>query len=137
VLGGVLGRGGASQAAGPETPNAYSVAFEATLAERGIGTRLSHFVDANTQLLKATGDPLLGPALREALGANFEGTILDRSGSGRVLGSSPEGWTWHHVVDRPGVLQLVPRSQHAPGSIWQDLLHPGGVGGFSLWGSEF
>jgi hypothetical protein len=30
-------------------------------------------------------------------------------------------------------MQLVPTWQHAPGSIWQRLLHPGGVGGYSEW----
>jgi hypothetical protein len=34
----------------------------------------------------------------------------------------------------PGVLQLVPREQHDPGSIFQDALHPDGRGGFYKWG---
>jgi hypothetical protein len=32
------------------------------------------------------------------------------------------------------VLQLVPREQHDFGSIFQDILHPDGRGGFSKWG---
>ncbi|MFS8070577.1 MAG: HNH endonuclease [Byssovorax sp.] len=79
-------------------------------------------------------DPELATALRKTLGANFESTIL--SPSGRVLGASPAGWTWHHAVE-PGVLQLVPRSQHVTGSAWQSLLHPGGAGGMVLWGSRY
>jgi hypothetical protein len=114
---------------------AYSVAFEATLTERGIGTYAAHFAEANEQLLKATADPELAAALRETLGANFEGTIVGPGGN--VLGRSPTGWTWHHVVDRPGVLQLVPAGQHAPGSAFQALLHPGGVGGMSIWGQRY
>ncbi|MCB1692221.1 MAG: HNH endonuclease [Pseudomonadales bacterium] len=45
----------------------------------------------------------------------------------------PAGWTWHHAQE-PGVMQLVPRVQHAPGSIFQDVLHPNGRGGYSIWG---
>ena len=34
------------------------------------------------------------------------------------------GLTWHHHPERPGVMQLVPRSQHrAPGPV-QESLHP-------------
>jgi RHS repeat-associated protein len=127
VVKGALAAGGA--------PSAYSVAFEATLTERGVGTYAAHFAEANEQLLKATATPELAAALRESLGANFEGTIVSQSG--RVLGSSPAGWTWHHVADRPGVLQLVPGGQHAPGSAYQGLLHPGGEGGMAIWGWRF
>jgi hypothetical protein len=49
---------------------------------------------------------------------------------------SPAGWTWHHVSDRPGVMQLVPRGQHQ-GSAWQSLLHEGQEGGFNKWGSDY
>ncbi|WP_407639063.1 HNH endonuclease [Actinacidiphila yeochonensis] len=42
-------------------------------------------------------------------------------------------WTWHHAGP-DGLMQLVPRIQHeAPGNL-QNLFHPGGVGGFSIWG---
>jgi hypothetical protein len=57
-----------------------------------------------------------------------------RSNAGTILGESPSGWTWHHVPDQPGVMQLVPRAMHQ-GSTWQPL-HPGGVGGFKLWGAD-
>ena len=50
----------------------------------------------------------------------------------------PADWTWHHVPSsaadsRMGVMQLVPREQHAPGSIFQGRLHPNGQGGYSEW----
>jgi A nuclease of the HNH/ENDO VII superfamily with conserved WHH len=50
----------------------------------------------------------------------------------------PTDWTWHHVPSsaadgRMGVMQLVPREQHAPGSIFQDAFHPGGQGGYAEW----
>ncbi len=116
-------------------PGAYSVAFEAKLTPQGIGTYGSHFVDANEQLLKAMADPETANALRSTLGENFEGSIV--SSSGTVRGVSPSGWTWHHVPDQPGVVQLVLGFQHGPGSAWQPMLHPGGVGGMSIWGSLF
>jgi hypothetical protein len=51
--------------------------------------------------------------------------------------STPTGWTWHHAptqtAGRPGVMQLVPTPQHAPGSIFQAALHPNGVGGYAEW----
>jgi hypothetical protein len=115
-------------------PSAYSVAFEARLTPQGIGTYGSHFAEANEQLLKAMADPETANALRSTLVADFEGSIVSSSGSGR--GVSPEGWTWHHASE-PGVLQLVPDFQHAPGSAWQPLLHPGGVGGMSIWGADY
>jgi RHS repeat-associated protein len=116
-------------------PRAYSVAFEASLTEQGVGTYGSHFADANEQLLKAMADPETANALRSTLGTDFEGSIVSQSGA--VRGVSPSEWSWHHVPDQPGLLQLVPRFQHAPGSAWQGLLHPGGVGGMSIWGSLF
>ena len=122
-------------------PRAYSVAFETRLAlaqhgpSRGIGTYRAHFAAANKSLLQSMTDPELAAALRQALGENFEGSILRSNGS--IVASSPEGWTWHHVPDQPGVLQLVPRIQHATGSIFQPLLHPNGVGGMYIWGSQF
>jgi hypothetical protein len=126
---------GAAEAGASAAPKAYSVAFETTIPKRGIGTYRSHFTAANENLLWATASPELANALRQALGTNFEGTIL--SGSGYVLGRSPAGWTWHHVPNQPGVLQLVPLSQHAPGSAFQGLLHPGGIGGMTIWGQLY
>ena len=113
-------------------PSGYSVAFEATLTPRGVGTYPAHFAEANARLLAAMGNPELATALRTTLGANFEGTVV--SAAGNVRGISPAGWTWHHVPGRPGVLQLVPAGQHAPGSAWQGILHPKGEGGMAEWG---
>ncbi|WP_438037271.1 HNH endonuclease [Sorangium sp. So ce204] len=59
------------------------------------------------------------------------------SASGAARGLSPSGWTWHHVPERPGVVQLVPRAQHTAGSGYYELMHPEGRGGFFLWGKEF
>jgi hypothetical protein len=125
---GATGVGGAASGA----PGAYSVAFETTIPKAGTGRYPAHFAAANENLLRAMSDPQLAQMLRQTLGPQFEGTIL--SPTGRVLGRSPAGWTWHHVPNQPGVLQLVPIEQHAPGSSWQYLLHPNGEGGMSQWG---
>jgi hypothetical protein len=113
---------------------AYSVAFETIIPELGAAKRPAHFMAANENLLRAMADPEMAPALRGTLGANFEGTII--SVEGGVLGQSPAGWTWHHVPDLPGVMQLVPRAQHQS-SLLAPIFHPGGKGGFFLWGSRF
>lgn len=73
----------------------------------------------------------LNAALKQVPGPHFEGSIISGAGA---ASKSPTLWTWHHVVDRPGLLQLLLREKHAPGSIWQPLLHPGRKGGMSQWG---
>ena len=104
----------------------YSVAFETTIPKSGVGTRASHFANANKNLAAAMkDDKTLAKAMEE-----LDITIPER------LGQSPAGWSWHHVPDRPGVMQLVPRSQHQGGP-WQSLLHENQVGGFKIWGSNF
>jgi hypothetical protein len=55
------------------------------------------------------------------------------SPAGSILGKSPANWVWHHDISE-GVMQLVPKSQHTIGSSFWDILHPGGRGGFSIWG---
>lgn len=103
----------------------YSVAFETTIARAGAGTRGAHFKAANEALrAEMRASPDITRAI-ESLGIKVPGG-----------GKSPANWSWHHVPDRPGVMQLVPRTQHQ-GSAWQQLLHPGRVGGFKLWGAEF
>jgi hypothetical protein len=104
----------------------YSVAFETELEPLGVGTRAAHFRAANTALAESVS----ADTLKEM------GIEIPRSNTGTILGESPKSWTWHHVPGRPGVMQLVPRAMHQ-GSMWQPLLHPGGVGGFKLWGEDF
>jgi hypothetical protein len=105
---------------------AYSVAFETTIAEAGVGTRASHFTDANKSLAAAMKNDAGFANMADSLGIQ----IPNR------LGQSPADWSWHHVPDQPGVMQLVPRSQHQGGP-WQPLLHPNQEGGFKLWGSQY
>ena len=61
------------------------------------------------------------------------GITIPRSSTGSILGKSPTDWVWHHDVGT-GVMQLVPKSQHTIGSSFWNTLHPGGRGGFSIWG---
>ncbi|MDC0679024.1 RHS repeat-associated core domain-containing protein [Sorangium atrum] len=131
-LGALAEESTAAAGAATVTPRAYSVAFETAIPKAGIGRYPAHFAAANENLLRAMADPQLAPMIRQTIGQQFESTIL--SPTGRVLGRSPTGWTWHHVPGRPGVLQLVPSEQHASGSAWQHLLHPNGQGGMSEWG---
>jgi A nuclease of the HNH/ENDO VII superfamily with conserved WHH len=64
---------------------------------------------------------------------NF-GIYLWRTPTGLAPRTPPAGFSWHHHLEEPGLLQLVPRKQHDRGSIFQDVLHPNGRGGYSKWG---
>ncbi|MFZ5896860.1 MAG: RHS repeat-associated core domain-containing protein [Myxococcota bacterium] len=109
---------------------AYSTAFEARLASSSYPgvSRARHFQEANEQLLQAMeGSPEFSAQMR-GLGVN-----LERTATGLAPRTPPAGWTWHHEVEA-GVMRLVPRAQHTPGSPFWDVLHPGGRGGYSIWG---
>ena len=108
----------------------YSTAFESNLNPSSYlgASRGRHFQEANESLLRAMeSDGRLAQSLRDL------GVSLERTPSGLAPRQPPPGWTWHHAQE-PGVMQLVPRTQHTPGSIFWDTLHPGGRGGFAIWG---
>jgi len=110
----------------------YSVAFRTTLDPASYPglSRAAHFQEANEALLTAMeSDPQFAQTMQQA------GVNLDRTATGLAPRTPPEGWTWHHAED-PGVMQLVPRVQHTPGSIFWDTLHPGGQGGYAIWGKQ-
>jgi HNH/ENDO VII superfamily nuclease len=115
----------------PPTGRFYSVAFEMKLKLSSFRKpRPSHFQEANEALLMSIeGDPEFALAM-ERLGIKIQ-----RTPTGLAPRKPPAGWTWHHA-DEPGVMQLVPRSQHEPGTIFQDVLHPHpkSGGGYSKWG---
>jgi RHS repeat-associated protein len=131
----LAGRFGAAErviAAKTVVPNgsAYSVAFETTLNPASYPglSRAAHFQEANGALLRAMeGDAQFAQIMQQG------GVNLQRTATGLAPRTSPAGWTWHHAPE-PGVMQLVPRTQHAPGSIFQNTIHPGGQGGYSIWG---
>ena len=110
--------------------NFYSVLFETKLDPRSFPglSRGAHFQEANEALLHAMeGDSAF------ANGMQGLGVDLRRTTTGLAPRVSPNGFTWHHAQD-PGIIQLVPRYQHEPGSIFQGVLHPNGLGGYSIWG---
>ncbi|WP_431045626.1 polymorphic toxin-type HINT domain-containing protein [Roseateles sp. L2-2] len=109
-------------AKGLAKPGAHSVVFETTIAKTGAGTRDAHKALANRDLAAAMSD-------KEFAGMLSSMNVKPIGGSG-----TPGGFRWHHAPDRPGVMQLVPEVQHTSGSIFQDVLHPGGSGGFAQWG---
>ena len=108
----------------------YSTAFETTLKSTSYPglSRAAHFQEANGALLQAMEGSTEIAGRMQGLGIN-----LERTATGLVPRQSPAGWTWHHAPES-GVMQLVPRAQHAPGSIFQPTLHPGGQGGMAIWG---
>lgn len=122
-----FGKGGVGRTAGPDGSR-YSVAFETTLDpavfSKGRGV---HFNRANAALDAAMRSD-------DAFAWAMEGMM---PGVGNRVSSAggrktPIGWTWHHA-ETHGVMQLVPRSQHTPGSIFWNTLHPGRRGGYSIW----
>jgi hypothetical protein len=114
-----------------EAPTAYSVAFETKIHPSGAGTRAAHFRAANDALLSAME---ASPELAERM--SQLGIEVPRTASGAAKGVSPNGWTWHHT-EEPGVMQLVPRDQHAAGNPFRETMHPNGRGGFAIWGTDF
>ncbi|MFZ6686555.1 HNH endonuclease [Undibacterium sp. SXout11W] len=103
----------------------YSVAFETRLSAQSY-PGVTRYMEANIAIEDALAS---NPALTEL------GISVPKSATGSILGKSPEGWVWHHDT-APGVMQLVPKSQHPniPGGIFWETLHPDGLGGFSIWG---
>ncbi|WP_181168090.1 HNH endonuclease [Mesorhizobium sp. B2-4-19] len=123
------GAGGAGASPAP-TGQFYSVVFETRLdpALYPNVSRPRHFQAANEALLVLMErEPDFAKILQEA------GINLQRTKRGLVPRRAPPGYTWHHDT-KAGVMQLVPRSQHDPGTIFQKALHPNRRGGFSLWG---
>ena len=93
----------------------YSVAFEMDLKPVDFGRgREVHFNRANRALDDAfAADPSFAASMEEMIPGVRDAVSAT---GGR---STPTGWTWHHAptqtAGRPGVMQLVPTPQHAPG----------------------
>jgi RHS repeat-associated protein len=102
VAGMMVGNPKQAVAQGAQKATAYSVFFETQIAKSGVGTRAAHFADANKSLQAAMAKDAHFAKMANNLGVK----IPDR------LGQSPAGWSWHHVPDSPGMMQLVPRQQH-------------------------
>jgi len=108
----------------------YSVAFQTQLKSTSYPgvSRQQHFQEANGTFLQLMESD---PQFQEAMKA--QGINLQRTPTGLAPRTPPARWTWHHAQE-PGVMQLVPRTQHTPGSIFWDALHQNGKGGYSIWG---
>ena len=111
---------------------AYSVGFEMRLAETSYPgfSRAAHYQEANANLLAAMEADQTFAAAMEALIPGIRNQLM---GARSVARAPPSGWTWHHALE-PGVMQLVPRAQHGAAGPLQILLHPRGLGGYSIWG---
>ncbi len=108
----------------------YSVAIEIRLSPTSYPglSRGAHFKEANESLLRIMeGDSSIAQSMRDM------GIALERTPTALAPSRPPPGWTWHHAQE-PGFMQLVPRPQHTPGSIFWDTLHPDGQGGYAIWG---
>jgi hypothetical protein len=86
---------------------------------------------ANAELLQAMNEDPEFARMMEELRPGIRSQLVSRSST--ISDRSPTGWTWHHSVEE-GVMELVPRVQHSAAGLIQTLLHPGGAGGFSIWG---
>ncbi len=120
----------------PEKPTAYSVAFETRLDPADFGrSRKVHFNRSNAALHEALlADPEFAALMDELIPrVRFS---VSRIGTRRT----PKGWVWEHASTstasgEQGVMRLVPKVQHTPGSSWWRVLHPdpGAAGGYSEW----
>lgn len=112
----------------------YSVAFEMNLNSDLYpgGSYTGHFKAANIALSETmASDATFSNSMSELK------IIIPRSSSGNISGKSPKDWVWHHDIG-PGVMQLVPKSQHPsiPGGIFWKTMHPDNRGGMSLWNKK-
>ena len=121
---------------GPAAPGSkpYHYAYEAVLDQVDLGrSRRVHFNRSNAQLEEALrADPDFAAAM-DQVSPGILGRVS--SGGGR---QNPLNFTWHHeptsnVGGTPGVMRLVPREEHTPGSDFWTSLHPNGYGGYSEW----
>ncbi|MEO3781403.1 polymorphic toxin-type HINT domain-containing protein [Micromonospora sp. B11E3] len=112
--------------------NAYSVAYETQLSPSSYPgvSRGRHFQEANANLL---ADMDADPEFDRMMESIIPGLRSQLAGPRAVSRRPPAGWTWHHHVD-VGRMQLVPLGQHTGANPFQDLFHPGGVGGYEIWG---
>jgi hypothetical protein len=101
--------------------------------------RQTHFRAANRHLADAMESDADFRALIESIaGPDIMKNIITRNGRGRPI--SPAGWIWQHATrsqanGQIGVMQLVPKVEHTPGSVWWRKLHPlkGAAGGYAEW----
>lgn len=113
--------------------NAYSIAYETHVSSQFYPgrSRGKHFQESNRALVDAMdSDREFAKMMDDLIPGIRDELVGPRGGISR---QPPTDWTWHHAAG-PGQMQLVPHIQHtAPGNL-QKLFHPGGIGGYSIWG---
>jgi hypothetical protein len=112
------------------TPNGqyYSVAYEMKLNPADLGrSRSVHFNRANASLDAAIKSDQQFASQMESLIPGVSNAVSKTGGR-----TTPSGWIWHHAQES-GAMQLVPGTQHTPGSMFWNAMHPGGRGGYSIW----
>jgi len=120
----------------PQRPSVYSVAYEVKLHPSDYGkSRSVHKRLANGALAR---DLRLNPELLDIMKSAIPGleSWLNETGGRKT----PEGWIWEHAststaFGQKGMMRLVPKEQHTPGSAFWRILHPdkGASGGYSEW----
>ncbi len=114
----------------------YSVWYQMKLKPEDFGkSRPTHFARANDVL---AGDLKSNPTLRKAL-EEINPKIYDQITSTVDKKLSPKQFAWHHAHSSTtggehGVMQLVPKEQHKPGSGNWGVMHPKNKGGYHEWG---
>jgi hypothetical protein len=112
----------------PPNPGGYSVAYEMKLNSQDYGKSPAvHNRKAIGSLRESVAEDPEQAAMMKSLGVN-----LDKV--------TPPGWTWEHASSstangQTGIMRLVPRAQHTPGSEWWRVIHPdaGAAGGYAEW----
>lgn len=118
----------ANDLSAPRLPDgsAYSVIAEFTLNAADIPKgRSSHTRLANSAL---ASELAINPAYASFMEQHIPGISAAVNSH-----ANPPGFVWHHHANTVGLMQLVPYSQHRKGSIFQNTLHPNGVGGYANW----
>lgn len=114
----------------------YSVAYEVELPSHmypGVSDA-RHFQEANRQLHEAfEREPQFAQAMETLYPGIIEGVNPGKRGS-YPRTKPTKAVTWHHEVNRAGILQLIPINQHRAKGKIQSVLHPNGKGGMENWG---
>ena len=110
--------------------NQYSTMYEAK-AGSGI-SRSSHRYNANKEFYsQLASDSQFKNKMNDFFG--YDVAEYMKSGKG-VFKNPSNDWVWHHIVEEPGILRLIPKVQHQS-SMLQSILHSGvnGSGGFGIY----
>jgi hypothetical protein len=129
----------ANPGAGGSCKRNYTAAYEFQLDDADkVATRPVHFNRANAALdADLQADPDFADYM-ESISPGIRDRVSEVGGR-----QNPVGFVWEHAststvgLQEQGMLRLVPKEQHTPGSPWWRVLHPnkGASGGFAEWGN--